>query len=72
MPGTMISEETQLNAIYVLIGTREDVLPKMCKDYIYIYRCVCVCVYVYIYIYIIFNMPAYDSYLLMMSFHSKS
>ena len=53
MPGTMISEETQLNAIYVLIGTREDVLPKMCKDYIYIYIgvCVCVCMCIYIYIY---------------------
>ena len=52
MPGTLISEETQLNAIYVLIGTREDVLPKMCKDYIYIYIGVCVCVCMCIYIYI--------------------
>ena len=29
-------------------------------------------IYIYIYIYIIFNMPAYDRYLLMMSFNSKS
>lgn len=40
MPGTMISEETQLNAICVLISTREDELPK---TFIYVY----VCMYIY-------------------------
>ena len=42
----------------------------ICVKIIYIYVCVCLCVCIYIYI--IFNMPAYDRYLLMMSFHSKS
>ena len=57
MPSSTISEETQLNVICVLIGTGEDVLPKT---------------FIYVCIYIILNMPAYDRYLLMMSFYSKS